>query len=523
MEAMLQSPLGQTILEPGVVTIGSTSDSKVILHDAKVSQHHAVLRPTEQGYTITDWSSTEGTFVNNQRLEPFVPHLLTVGDRIRIGETVFTYEVHEGAALVAGQGSSPADEPTVLAAPAKHTAYGAGIQPSSAFPAQTQYGSGPQQGNGPAPPQLTDASPAASSAIPEYAYSVALPPQLYPPTTRPLPVTPVPPPPPIPPRKKLVWWHFVLIGAAILVLAGTGIWGYSYMTRPQPVISVTSDYHAGSIPAGSTDTVFHVNGTKFSHGSAITFLMDGATVPGSQPVQSNDAGNVRADLTVTTNWAVGQHVLMAKDAAGYSTAAGVVIVIVQQGDAHTPGMNGSPTNAANFTINVTSDANDQVTGGKYHGTDTIDVKNGVVSTKRDDGNPYTYTNTFTNGGSFTETDTYSNKGSSYKNGKLIYTETVLTFKAVLSNGAVCEMNTPFINEYLEGSFTNQNTISGTFRSDSFPQIPCSDGKTSVFHNAFAGTFTGTLEGQPLALTSLPVQIDHMALFRLEAILPKTLV
>jgi len=498
------SPFGQTNLESGVLTIGGTPDNRLIVHDA--SPHHAFVQRTLQGYAITDYYSAAGTFVNEQRLEPTVPRLLVAGDRIKIGETTFTYEAHEGGASLV---QTPAGEAVAGMSTPPATSYGGGTTqqtspPPATPPVSTQYG--PSQ---------------SSSALPLYA--VTPPPPLYPPTTRPLPVTPAPPTPPVPPQKRLVWWRFVLIGAAILVLAGAGVWGYSYVTRPQPVISVTSDYHAGSTPAGSTDTVFHVNGTKFSHDSAITFLMDGATVPGSRPVQSDDAGNVRADLTVTTNWAVGQHVLTAKDAAGYSTAAGVVIVIVQQGDAHTPGINGSPTNDANFTINVTADAKDQVTGAKYHGADTIDVRNGVMSTKRDDGQPHTYTSTFTNGGSYTETDTYSNKGSSYKDGKLIYIETILTLKDVLPSGAFCEMNTPYIGEYLEGSFTNQNTISGTYRSDSFPQIPCSDGKTSVFHDAFAGTFTGTLEGQPLILTSLPVQIDLVALFRLEAILPKTLV
>lgn len=116
MEATLKSPMGQTVLEPGGVTIGSTQDSRLVLHDARVSPHHAVLHLTEQGYTITDWGSTDGTFVNDQRLAPFVPHLLTAGDRIRIGETVFTFEVYEGVARLAGQESSPASEPAALAA-----------------------------------------------------------------------------------------------------------------------------------------------------------------------------------------------------------------------------------------------------------------------------------------------------------------------------------------------------------------------------------------------------------------------
>ena len=153
MEATLQSPSGQTVLEPCVVTIGSTPDSRLIVHDAKVSPHHAVLRPTEQGYTITDWWSTEGTFVNEQRLDPLVPRLLTAGGRIRLGETVVTYEVHAGAALVVGQGSRPAGEPAVLAARPEYTAYGVGAQPPSAQPAPPQYGSTPQQEYAPAPLQ----------------------------------------------------------------------------------------------------------------------------------------------------------------------------------------------------------------------------------------------------------------------------------------------------------------------------------------------------------------------------------
>lgn len=145
MEATLQSPFGQTILEPGVVTIGSTPDSRLVLHGARVSPHHALVRSTEQGYTITDWGSSEGTFVNDQRLDPLVPRLLTVGDRIRIGETVFTYEVYEGPALVQAQGSRSMGEPAVLPTPSAHTAYGTDAEAYSVLTAPTQYGSEMQQ------------------------------------------------------------------------------------------------------------------------------------------------------------------------------------------------------------------------------------------------------------------------------------------------------------------------------------------------------------------------------------------
>ena len=175
MEATLQSPFGQTVPESGVVTIGSTPDNRLVVHDAKVSPHHAILRPTEQGYTITDLGTAEGTFVNDQRLEPAVPRLLTAGDRIRIGERVFririggervfTSEVHEGAALVAGQGSHPEEEPAILAASSEHTDYGTSAQLPSAPPTQTQYGSVPLQEYAPPLPQW-----------PEYAAQQSYPP-----------------------------------------------------------------------------------------------------------------------------------------------------------------------------------------------------------------------------------------------------------------------------------------------------------------------------------------------------------
>ena len=89
MEATLQSPLGQTVLEPGVVTIGSTPDSRLVVHDARVSPHHAVVRPTEQGYTITDRLKTRvlrDPFSN----KPFVMFYATkrVGGRVINSEAI---------------------------------------------------------------------------------------------------------------------------------------------------------------------------------------------------------------------------------------------------------------------------------------------------------------------------------------------------------------------------------------------------------------------------------------------------
>jgi hypothetical protein len=92
MEAALNGPLGRTILEPAVLTIGSSADNQLVLHSANVAEHQAEIRPEGQGYSITDLGSANGTFVNGKRLDWNTPRLLSPGDAIMIGDTTFTYE-----------------------------------------------------------------------------------------------------------------------------------------------------------------------------------------------------------------------------------------------------------------------------------------------------------------------------------------------------------------------------------------------------------------------------------------------
>ncbi len=132
MEATLNGPFGRVTLGPGNLTIGRTANNQLVVSDAKASSHHAEIRPNGQGYSIVDVGSTNGTFVNEQRIERNLPRQLTSGDAIRIGDTRFTYEV-SGAYDVAPTlyAQSPASneppyQPTVAAAPP--TAYGPDAQ-----------------------------------------------------------------------------------------------------------------------------------------------------------------------------------------------------------------------------------------------------------------------------------------------------------------------------------------------------------------------------------------------------------
>ena len=54
-------------------------------HDRGVSRTHALLRFTGEAITLTDLNSSNGTFVNTERLEPHKPRALHNGDELMLG------------------------------------------------------------------------------------------------------------------------------------------------------------------------------------------------------------------------------------------------------------------------------------------------------------------------------------------------------------------------------------------------------------------------------------------------------
>jgi len=65
-------------------TIGRESDNLVRLLDAKASRTHARIHVTEEGFLIEDLESSNGTYINGNKIESI---LLKSGDKIRIGFT----------------------------------------------------------------------------------------------------------------------------------------------------------------------------------------------------------------------------------------------------------------------------------------------------------------------------------------------------------------------------------------------------------------------------------------------------
>jgi predicted component of type VI protein secretion system len=68
------------------LTIGRDITNRIVLNDPEVSRKHAHLKLQSGSYVIEDLGSTNGTFVDGQRL--IGPHLLRPGEIIMLGEKI---------------------------------------------------------------------------------------------------------------------------------------------------------------------------------------------------------------------------------------------------------------------------------------------------------------------------------------------------------------------------------------------------------------------------------------------------
>lgn len=69
--------------------IGRSSRCDVQVDQSSVSRHHAKLNVEASRITVGDMGSTNGTIVNDTRIES--PHVLSNGDLIKVGRTIFKF------------------------------------------------------------------------------------------------------------------------------------------------------------------------------------------------------------------------------------------------------------------------------------------------------------------------------------------------------------------------------------------------------------------------------------------------
>jgi pSer/pThr/pTyr-binding forkhead associated (FHA) protein len=77
-------------LAGGVIMIGRGADCQLILDDDYVSTRHARVVSTPNGIYVEDLGSTNGTYVNGQRIT--APTTITLADAVRIGKTMLRLE-----------------------------------------------------------------------------------------------------------------------------------------------------------------------------------------------------------------------------------------------------------------------------------------------------------------------------------------------------------------------------------------------------------------------------------------------
>lgn len=104
------------VLSKSEITIGRDSNNDVVINDAEISRKHARLLLQQEGYLLEDLGSTNGTFVNGQRL--MGPHALRPGELILLGENVtLTYEAPEYDPDATVIGAPPKEIPQAEATP----------------------------------------------------------------------------------------------------------------------------------------------------------------------------------------------------------------------------------------------------------------------------------------------------------------------------------------------------------------------------------------------------------------------
>jgi hypothetical protein len=75
-------------IESTNLTLGRGLSNDIILEDSRVSRHHAQLRYRARRFVITDLGSTNGTFINGERINEF---RLRDGDIISLGGLELTF------------------------------------------------------------------------------------------------------------------------------------------------------------------------------------------------------------------------------------------------------------------------------------------------------------------------------------------------------------------------------------------------------------------------------------------------
>jgi len=109
-----QTVLSEHVFEKSPVSIGRAMGNDVVLPDVekRVSSRHARIERAAGAFQVVDLGSTNGTFLNDRRLEANSGTLLKDGDRLSIGLYLMRFHAAE----------EPADQTVMVVDPSRYTA-----------------------------------------------------------------------------------------------------------------------------------------------------------------------------------------------------------------------------------------------------------------------------------------------------------------------------------------------------------------------------------------------------------------
>ena len=94
----LSDPSGQEhLLENAVTRMGRAVENEIVILDKRSTREHANVRKDGRKLILEDQGSTNGTYLNGERLQQAVQ--LRDGDQIKVGDVAFTFHDPEGTTV----------------------------------------------------------------------------------------------------------------------------------------------------------------------------------------------------------------------------------------------------------------------------------------------------------------------------------------------------------------------------------------------------------------------------------------
>lgn len=94
LEVYMDGETGRQLTLGQAISFGRGRDNDVILSEGHVSRYHARITRHRECFLLEDLSSSNGTFLREQRLPPRTPSELVDGNEICIGSTRFIFRLY---------------------------------------------------------------------------------------------------------------------------------------------------------------------------------------------------------------------------------------------------------------------------------------------------------------------------------------------------------------------------------------------------------------------------------------------